>query len=92
MDNKLYQLEQQIIQLQTQLDMLRSSATLPYDVEQAFKARIITEFLNPSTKTAASETQAVDEGGSATYDVAKPMDGFEERIVDGQTRYYPYYT
>lgn len=91
MQEQINQLQSQVNQLQQQLDMLRSSASFPYDVQQAIENRIEIEFFTPSAKTALSETQAVDEGGIATYDVAKPMDGFEQRLVDGVIRYYPYY-
>jgi len=71
--------------------MMRSSGSFPYDVEQAIIDRLDFTVFDPSAKTAASETQAVDEAGIATYNVAKPMDGFDQRLVDGVIRYYPYY-
>lgn len=91
MEQRISQLEQQIQQLQEVVELMRSSATYPYDMEQAIIDRVNPVAFTPSTKTAASETQAVDEGGSGTYNVAKPMDGFEQRVVDGVTRYFPYY-
>lgn len=91
MQDQINQLQTQINNLQQQLDLMRSSSTYPYDMEQALTDRLNPISLSPSTKTAASETQAVDESGSASYNVAKPMDGFEQRVVDGVTRYYPYY-
>lgn len=91
MQEQITQLQDQINQLQKQFDKLRSSATLPLDVEDAFRTRIDPVTFYPSTKDAADETQSIDESGSATVTAAKPMDGFEERVVDGVTRYYPYY-
>ena len=89
--DKITQLQDQVDKLQAQVDLLKSSATFPYDVENAIKDRISTNVFDQSTKTAASETQAVNEGGLATYSVAKPMGGFDQRLVDGVVRYYPYY-
>lgn len=91
MEERILQLEQQIQQLQSVVELMRSSATYPYDMEQALTDRLNPVTFTPSTKTAASETQAVNEGGVATYNVAKPADGFEERVVDGVIRYFPYY-
>ena len=87
MQEQLNQLQNQIIQLQEQLDMLRSSASFPYDTEQAIIQRLNPVSFTPTTKTAASETVNV-----AGTDVALPMNGFELRVVDGQQRFFPYYT
>lgn len=92
MQEQINQLQKQVEDLKQQVDLLRSSGSFPYDIENAIRDRIEPVSLLPSVKTAASETQAVNEGGSASYSVAKPMDGFEQRAVDGQLRYYPYYT
>lgn len=92
MQEQINQFQIEINKLQEQVDLMRSSGSFPYDIEQAIRARIEPVSLLSSTKTAASETQAVNEGGSGSYNVAKPMDGFEERVVDGIKRYYPYYT
>ena len=92
MQEQINQLQIEINDLKAQVDLMRASGSFPYDIEQAIRDRIEPVSLLPSVKTAASETQAVNEGGSASYNVAKPMDGFEERSVDGVLRYYPYYT
>lgn len=87
-------LQAQIDSLKEEVAKLKSVTTIPYDVEQAFRARLtIDEFarLAPSTKTAASETQAVNESGSSSYSVAKAMDGFREEVIAGTTIYIPYY-
>lgn len=91
MENQINQLQLQINELQHQIDMMRSSASFPYDVEQAIIERLDLTVFDASAKTAASATQAVNEAGTNTYDVAKPMDGFEQRVVDGSIRHYPYY-
>lgn len=88
------QIQAQIDNLQEQLDMLKANATIPYEVEQAFRTRLNIESftaLAASSKTAVSETQAVNEAGTASYDVAKPMDGFRQVNIGGSTIYIPYY-
>jgi hypothetical protein len=94
MQEQINQLQQEMAILQGKINLLYSSATIPYDVENAFIDRLDLDNIvsQNSSKLASTETQAVNEGGSATYNVAKPMDGFEQRTVNGQIRYYPYYT
>lgn len=78
-------LQKQIDQLEARLDQLSNNATIPFEVGEAFRARLFG--LGSSTKTASSETQSVNEAGGSTYSVAKPMDGFLEA---GDKR-IPYY-
>lgn len=89
------QLQNKIDSLQQELDKLRNTTTIPFDVEQAFRFRLginsLTR-LDTSVKTAASETQSVSEGGVSSYNVAKPMDGFKQVTIGGSTLYIPYYT
>jgi len=93
MQEQINQLQQQIVDLQNELNLMKSAGSYPYDMEQALRDRLDIDSLknNPSAKDVSTETQSVDEGGTATYDVAKPMDGFEEKFVNGEIRYYPYY-
>lgn len=89
------QLQSQIDSLQQELNKLRNTTTIPYEVEQAFRFRLgIDNFtqLDASSKTTASETQAVNEAGASSYNVAKPMDGFKQVTIGGSTLYIPYYT
>lgn len=44
-----------------------------------------------STKGAGTESQAVDESGSASYSVLSEPDGFDSATIDGVTHYYPYW-
>ena len=94
MQEELNKLKQDFENLKKEFDSLKASTTIPLNIDNAFRDRFkISEFvqLSATVKTAGSETQAVNEGGVATYSVAKPMDGFEERVVGGVARYYPYY-
>lgn len=88
------ELQRQINELKARLDKLNASTTMPYDVAVAIKARFEQDFPqgDSSSKTAASETQAVDEGGISSYNVARPMDGFIELTFNGVTYNIPYYT
>lgn len=96
--NELEQLKQQIEELRQELHLLRFSTSIPHDVEQALRARLeINEIRDniiesQTGKLASSEDQAVNEGGSSTYNVLKSPDGFDQFEVDGVTHYYPYYT
>lgn len=95
MPNDIQQLHKEIASLRRQLSALYAAATLPFPVESAFRTRLnLNRFavLTDSSKSASSENQAVDEAGAGSYSVLKPPDGFEERTVNGQTRYYPYWT
>lgn len=87
------ELQQQINTLKDRLDALNSSTTIPFEVAVAIKARLEQDFTqgDSSATTAGSQTQAVNEGGIATYNVAKPMTGFIEVIFRGITYNVPYY-
>lgn len=88
-----FEQEQKLNEVYAFMKAMQANATIPFDVSEAIKARLTSSLVTTtSSKTVASETQAVNEGGMATYNVAKPMDGFEEGFKDGQLRYYPYYT
>lgn len=88
-------LQRQINELKAEIEMLKADTTIPFNVEQAFRSRLRIQDLAElasSSKTAASETQAVNEAGVGSYNVAKPPDGFREYVVGGTTLYIPYYT
>jgi len=87
-------LQRQINELKQEIANLKASTTIPFDVEQSFRTRLRIENyaeLGTSTKNPSTETQAVDEGGSDSYSVAKPPDGFREFISGGTVLYIPYY-
>lgn len=94
MDKEIEKLNNRITELENQIKLLRNTTTIPFDIDRAFYERFkMVEFarLSPSTKSATSESQSVDEAGSASYTVLKNPDGFEERVVGGVTRYYAYW-
>lgn len=47
--------------------------------------------LQSNNKGATSESQAVNEAGSASYNVLKEPDGFDVGKIDNVKHYYPYY-
>ena len=85
------QLQAQIDDLQRQLNELKDYSTIPLDVGNAFKARILGATITGSTNASAVLVQAVNEAGSATYNVAKPMTGFINIIIDNTTYKVPFY-
>lgn len=89
------ELQRQINELREQIESLKNSATIPYDVEQSMRTRLeIDTFskIKASSKSASSENVTVDEAGSSTYPVLGIPDGFDERIDGTTTKYYPYWT
>lgn len=73
------------------LNVLGVYSNVPYQVQKALELRLSTNALTTSAKTVASETQAVDEGGTDTYDVPKIHSGFVQTSINGTTIYIPYY-
>jgi hypothetical protein len=80
--------------LEERLKKLENSTTIPFEVEQAFRDRLrISSYstIESDSKSASSENQAVNEGGSATYSVLKSPDRFVKVVINGQNRYLPAY-
>lgn len=102
METEIQKLQRQIDELQKQLDTLKSSTTIPFDIDKAFRKRFdldnmidqreLDAYIITSSKSATSENQAVDEAGAATYSVLKKPDGFVEIVISGTTYYLPYFT
>ncbi len=84
------EMQSQLMQVVDFINSLGSVGTIPFEIESSFKARLGS--LSVSSKTAASETQAVNEGGAAQYSVCKAPDGFKQAILDGQLVYIPFFT
>lgn len=73
MEQEILQIKESIKNLNDRLDKFYSSTTIPFDVQGAFTTRLKIPQSQPSSISVASKTQAVNEAGSATYNVAKPM-------------------
>jgi len=89
------ELQRQINELRVEVERLRSSTTIPYTVDQAFRERLeikdLSKLINQTDKDASTETRAVNEAGTNSYNVAKPMDGFFLFVKDNTAYYIPYY-
>lgn len=85
--------EQRITQLEQQIQQLKAAATIPYEVDQAFRTRL-TGLINlaVSGKGATSENRSVVEAGAGTYSVMGIPDGFLQIVISGTTYYLPYFT
>lgn len=93
--NEIELLKKENTELKTMFADLLNVSSIPYEHEEAMRIRLnINSFLQGviGSKTAASETRAVDEGGSGVYNVAQPMDGFIEIGINGTTYNIPYYS
>lgn len=72
---------------------LKSSNSIPLEVDRAFRARLSALFgLSVSTKGVDTEDVTVDESGAATYAVMNDPDGFLEVSINGTIYYLPYFT
>lgn len=74
------------------LNTLGVYSNIPLEVQKALELRLTANNITSSAKTVASETQAVAEGGAASYNVPKLIDGFVQTTINGATIYIPYYT
>lgn len=89
MDNQ--DLQQQIDELKRELAELKSSTTLPLDNVEAMRKRLSVVSGEANAEATTAYLQAVNESGSASYNVAKPMTGFITITIDGNARLVPYY-
>lgn len=87
------ELQSQINRIQDELNSLKNSATIPQENYEAIRDRLDASIAKISTNStpASSETQAVDESGTETYSVAKPMDGFITISFGGINYKIPFY-
>lgn len=86
------QLEKRIAELEAFMNALKSSNSIPIEVDGAFRRRFLNvDDILVSSKSASSENQAVDESGTSSFNVLKPPDGFLQKTINGSVRYIPYY-
>jgi len=89
------EMEKEIIELKRQMKLLKSTSTIPFEIEKAFEDRLdIRKFIKPliSAKLANSENQAVDEAGAGTYNVLGNPTGFVVMTLSGTDTYIPYFS
>lgn len=84
-------IENRINQIEQELQALKSSESIPLENYEAIKDKLNAVSGNTNTTNASTETQAVDEAGTGTYNVAKPMDGFITISFGGRNYKVPYY-
>ena len=83
-------LKKRIEKLENFIESLQASHKIPLSVDQAFRARFVAKEVSVSTHT--GETQAVDEGGVATFSVMTTADAFLEVSINGTIYYIPVFT
>lgn len=87
--------ERKLNELYEFMQSLKTSTTIPLPVDESFRDRFqianLAKLQFQTTKNASTETQAVNEGGVATYNVAKPMDGFFLLVLNNTAYYIPYH-
>jgi hypothetical protein len=92
---KIQELETSIANLQNEVNLLKATATIPFDVEMAFRKRLNIDSFTPtetSSKGATTENQSVNESGASSYSVLKAPDGFLQITLSGSVYYLPYFT
>lgn len=90
MNPDIKRLEERIKQLETKLEALGNSSTIPFNVDRAFRTRLASSNLATSSKSASSEDEAIDEAGIATHNVLKRPDGYLQADISG-IKYIPFY-
>lgn len=90
MEEDVQELQRIMAEQQEVINSLRSSTTVPLDIRAALTGD--ESELEVSVKTPGSESQAVDEAGSATYNVLTLPDGFLKVTIAGVIYNIPYYS
>jgi hypothetical protein len=87
------QLQKEIEMLKQEIQNLKSSTTIPYDVDQAFRVRLSDLLaLSVSSKGVNTEDVTVNEAGVASYAVMNDPDGFLQVTLNGTVYYLPYFS
>lgn len=84
------ELQKRIEELERVIKSMRAGATIPFDIGEAFKDRLGSQ-ITAGAATGTTYSTPVNEAGSATYSVAKLMDGTIPFTLNGQIYYIPYY-
>lgn len=85
------QLENRIAELERIVKALGNSTTIPKDIGDAFTVRLKPVSGDSNATNPSTVTQAVNEAGAATYNVATVPTGFITIVVNGNSRAVPYY-
>lgn len=108
METETQKLQRQIDELQKQIDTLKSSTTIPFDIDGAFRKRLGIEslvtdreldaYIIASSKSASSENVTAVTSVNfvaetvGTNTVLDNPDGFLQIVISGTTYYLPYFT
>lgn len=85
------ELQKQIDALKAEIDSLKSSTTIPFEIGGAFEERIGAVKGSPSSEDPALHSQTINEGGVSTVYASEVMDGFITIVVNNIPRKIPYY-
>lgn len=89
-------LKQQVVTLQEQVKALNNNATIPFEIGEAFKARILQDagVLATSSKAANSESVAVltSTGPNVYTDVLAEPNSWVQMTISGNVIYLPSFT
>ena len=87
--------KQQFDKMYQDIQSIKNSASIPYEIDSAFRERFnIASFtpLTGSAKNATSENKAVNESGAGSYSVMDKPDGFLQVTIGVTTYYLPYFS
>jgi len=90
MNKDIEQLKIQIDELNKKFDSLGASTTIPYNVGEAFKIRVLGD-TSLSAVSATAHNKTVNEAGTATYDVMNKPTGFVQITIQGTDYIIPYF-
>lgn len=89
---EINQLKRQVEELTQRLNALSSTATIPWEVDAAFRDRLGGSLITTSTKGVNSEDVTINEAGSGTFVVMNDPDAFLQVIVEGTIYHIPVFT
>lgn len=89
--DKIQELENRIEGLEQVIKNLGNAQALPLDIVEAMRKRLAPVSGDSNSTNPSTVTRAVNEAGSATYNVANVPTGFITIVVNGNSRTVPYY-
>ena len=90
MNEEIKQLKIQIDELNKKFDSLSASTSIPFDIGEAFKIRVLGD-TSLSAVSANAHNKTVNEAGVATYDVMNKPTGFVQITIQGTDYVIPYF-
>lgn len=90
MQEQINQLQAQVLELANTVNAMRNASSIPFDIDAAFRERL-GGGLKVFNLNGGTILKSVNESGSATYDVAKAMDGSLSTTFNGVAIKLPFY-